>query len=220
MYVADTHNNRIEEFNEKDEFVSKFGSGGHGNGEFWEPSALGIDASGNLYVADYGNSRVQEFTPSGTYLTQFGSKGTGNGQFSSLEAVTVGGNGVVYAVDGANRIEQWTPAPRPGNEGAKDIKTIYYSAGTNAEYPGCGKHPEWANLVCQTEPIVQPGDSGPPPLPVTTVTSYNMWDEPEIATEQIGSVTRTSKKRYDSAGREIENEKRHPHPQKMQRCLR
>ena len=27
MYVADTHNNRIEEFNEKDEFIAKFGVG-------------------------------------------------------------------------------------------------------------------------------------------------------------------------------------------------
>ena len=205
MYVADTHNNRIEEFNENDEFVSKFGSGGHGNGEFWEPTALGVDASGNLYVADYGNSRIQEFTPSGIYLTQFGSKGTGNGQFSSLEAVTVGGNSDVYAVDGSGRIEQWTPAPRPGNEGAKDAKRIYYSTAANAEYPECGKHPEWANLVCQVEPVMQPGDSGPPPLPVTT-TTYNVWDEPETVTEKIGSATRTTKKIYDSAGRETSDE--------------
>ena len=205
MYVADTHNERIEEFNEKGEFVSKFGSGGHGDGEFWEPSALGVDACGNIYVADYGNYRIQEFTPSGMYLTQFGSKGTGNGQFSSLEAVTVGSSGAVYAVDGAGRLEQWTPAPRPGNEGAHDAKTIYYSAKAESPVTACRNHPEWTNLVCQIEPAAQPGVGGAPELPITR-TTYNVWDEPEIVEEKFGSTTRTKKEMFDGDGREESSE--------------
>ena len=205
MYVADTHNNRIEEFNEKDEFVSKFGSAGHGNGEFWEPTALGVDANGNVYVADYANNRIQEFTPSGVYLTQFGFKGTGNGQFSSLEAVTVGSNSDVYAVDGTGRIEQWTPAPRPGNEGAHDTKIAYYSAKTESPVAACQNHPEWASLTCQTEPAAQPGVSGAPELPVTR-TTYNIWDEPETVEEKFGSTTRTKKETFGGNGREESSE--------------
>lgn len=208
VYVTDENNSRVEEFNEKGEYVQKFGSYGTGKGEFHLTGGIGSDAAGNLYVADILNNRVEEFTPSGTFLAAFGSKGSGNGQFAEPAGVAVSPTGTIYAADsGNNRIQEWAFAPRPGNEGARNINTIYYSVAANAEYPGCGKHPEWANLACQTGPIAQPGDSGPPPLPVTTITAYNIWNEPETAVEQIGSVTRTIKRKYDSAGREIENEK-------------
>ncbi len=206
LYVTDYGNNRVQEFSEKAEYLAQFGSKGSGNGQFNGMAGIGVDANGNLYVADGGNDRVQEFTPSGSFLAAFGLKGAGNGQFSGPEKVVVSSSGALYVTDGGNnRVEEWTPAPRPGNEGANDTKTTEYTAAANTEYPSCGGHPEWANLACQVEPAAQPGDSGPPALPVTT-TTYNMWDEPETVTEKIGAVIRTTKKKYDAAGREIENE--------------
>jgi RHS repeat-associated protein len=79
-------------------------------------------------------------------------------------------------------------------------QTIYYTAAANSSYPGCGEHPEWAGLACQTQPAKQPETSGLPNLPVTTVT-YNAWDEPEKTTETSGSNTRTTTDSYDAAGR-------------------
>jgi YD repeat-containing protein len=229
LYVTDSGNNRVEEFNEKSQFVKAFGygvnegnetlevcttvtkcregiAGSHG-GQLANPVGIAVSPiSGFLFVTDTGNNRVEVFTPAGGYLTQFGVAGTGNGQLKFPEGAAINSSGEVYVVDDLNhRIEKWTPAPRPGNEAAKNAKTTYYSAGPNAEYENCGKRPAWANLPCQTEPVVQPGDSGPPPLPVTTFT-YNIWDDPETVTETIGSVTRMTKKKYDSAGREIESE--------------
>jgi streptogramin lyase len=89
-------------------------------------------------------------------------------------------------------------------ESPHDGKIIYYSAAANTEgYAGCGGHPEWAGLVCETLPAKQPETSGPPnppKLPVTTVT-YNMWNEPETTTEAFGSTTRTKTETYDATGR-------------------
>lgn len=97
------------------------------------------------------------------------------------------------------------PAGSSGNS-AHDTKTIYYSAATNAEYATCGKHPEWAGLVCETLPAKQPETTGAPNLPITT-TTYNMWNEPETIVETFpksvtfGEKTRTTKNTYDAAGR-------------------
>jgi streptogramin lyase len=89
-----------------------------------------------------------------------------------------------------------------GSEGnsAHDSKIVYYSSEENKEYTVCGKHPEWAGLVCETLPAKQPETTGLPKLPVTT-TTYNMWDEPEKIEETIGEKTRTTKDEYDAAGR-------------------
>jgi YD repeat-containing protein len=206
VWVVDYGNNRVEEFNEKAEYVSQFSSKGTGNGQLDEPKGIATAANGDVLVADSINNRVQEFTPSGMFLKTFGDKGTGNGQFEEPWGITVASNGDMYVADVKNnRVQEWTPAPRPGNEGAHDTQTVYYTAKGEAEVAACQNHPEWAGLVCQTEPAVQPGDSGPPPLPVMT-TTYNTWDEPETMIEQSGSVTRTTTKKYDDAGRELENE--------------
>jgi YD repeat-containing protein len=206
VWVADAFNDRVEEFKEDGEYLAKFGSAGKGSGQLEEPKALATTSAGNVLVVDTANDRIQEFTPSGAYMTTFGDKGTGNGQLEEPWGVAVAPSGAMYVDDVKNnRVEQWTPAPRRGNEAAQDKHTVYYTAKGEAEVAACQNHPEWTGLVCQTEPVAQPGDSGPPPLPVTT-TTYNTWEEPETVTEQIGSVTRTTTRKYDGAGRETSSE--------------
>jgi YD repeat-containing protein len=115
-------------------------------------------------------------------------------------------------IDSANnRVQEWTPSLRPGNEGAHDIRTVYYSAEEESEVATCRKHPEWVNLPCQTEPAAQTGVSGSPELPVITFT-YNMWDEVETTAEKFGTgsgtVTRTKTQEYDSAGRALTSQEK------------
>ena len=92
------------------------------------------------------------------------------------------------------------PAGNPKEKTAHGTETIYYTTAKNTTVPACGEHPEWANLPCQTQPSKQPGTSGIPNLPVTTIT-YNMWDEPASTTETVGSTTRTKTETYSAAGR-------------------
>ncbi|MGN6257431.1 MAG: hypothetical protein ACTHN3_06740, partial [Solirubrobacterales bacterium] len=59
-WVADTGNNRIEEFTSKGSFVGAFGSSGTGPGQLSTPTGLAaVDGTGDLYVADTGNDRVE-----------------------------------------------------------------------------------------------------------------------------------------------------------------
>lgn len=93
-----------------------------------------------------------------------------------------------------------------GGKSAHDNKIVYYGLEENKEYIECGKHPEWAGLVCETLPAKQPETTGVPNLPVTKST-YNIWNEPETIVETFpksGSFaehSRTTKDEYDSAGR-------------------
>jgi DNA-binding beta-propeller fold protein YncE len=59
VWVVDDSNNRVEEFNDKDEYMSKFGSVGTGNGQLDEPKGIVVTASGNVLVDNSVNDRVQ-----------------------------------------------------------------------------------------------------------------------------------------------------------------
>jgi streptogramin lyase len=204
VWVADTGNNRIQEFSSGGTPLKHFASEGTGEGQLKAPAGLAIDASGNVWTTDELNGRVEGFTASGAYLSQFGWKGTGHGQLNEPHAIAGDAHGNMWIADSANnRIATFSPGPN-----AHDQKTIYYSAAPNETYTTCGKHPEWAGLVCQTRPAKQPELAALPQLPVTT-TSYNMWLEPEKIEESFThynsegkeeTAVRTRSEKYSEAG--------------------
>lgn len=93
-------------------FVSKFGIGGSGNGQFANPAGVATDASGNVYVSDQNNHRVQKFNSAGVWQQTFGSGyGTGNGQLGFPSGVSVDGSGNVYVVEVLNnRVSKFNSA--------------------------------------------------------------------------------------------------------------
>ena len=199
IWVADSANNRIQEFSTTTvgEALAVYGTAGAELGQFNDPIALAFDSKGNLWVADMSNSRLQELSSSGAYMQTIGSKGSGHGQLSGPGDLALDSTGDIWVADTENnRVEEWTP----GNVGAHATQTIYYTTAASSEYPTCGKHPEWAALPCESKPAAQPGTSGLPELPITTVT-YNMWDEPETTTETVGTTTRTKTTTYEASGR-------------------
>jgi DNA-binding beta-propeller fold protein YncE len=86
--------------------VRQWGSPGSGNGQFYYPASVAVDASGFVYVADQVNQRIQKFTGTGAYLTQWGSYGYGDGQFRSPSGVAVDAQGNVYVSDYLGRLAQ------------------------------------------------------------------------------------------------------------------
>jgi YD repeat-containing protein len=205
VWVVDAANNRIEEFAENGEYITKIGATGKGPGQFEGPTGIAIDETGDIWVSDAVLDRIQEFSPTGSYLTTVGVKGSSNGQFQEPLGMSMTTTDTVYIADAKNnRVQELAPAPRPGNEGAHDTRTTYYTAKGESEVEECRTHPEWAGLPCQTEPVAQPGDGLA--VPVTT-TTYNMWDEPETTTEHFGTTyKRTKKLTYDAAGRPLTSE--------------
>jgi tripartite motif-containing protein 71 len=112
VFVADTGNNRIEEFAASDgTFIRKWGAFGQGNGQFSVPKGIAIDGSGNVWVADSGNNRIQEFDNAGNYITKWGAAGSSDGNLAAPSDLEFDSEGALWVVDkGHTRIQRFTAA--------------------------------------------------------------------------------------------------------------
>jgi hypothetical protein len=109
LAVSDEANNRVDIFSTAGTFVRAFGKdvelGGSGDvctaafgcqagvpaagaGDLKGPTAIAVDAGGDLQVADADNNRVDEFTPGGTFIRAFG-EGTVDGA-AAFQVCTAG----------------------------------------------------------------------------------------------------------------------------------
>lgn len=89
LYVTDTMNDRVEEFDAEGVFIRTFGKNGDGPGEFSRPKGIAIDCDGHVWVADSMMNRVQVFTPEGNLRLVFGGFGWLPGQFQALTGITI-----------------------------------------------------------------------------------------------------------------------------------
>ncbi len=119
IYVADTGNHTIRKIAPEDGKVTTLagtaGTPGSTDGFgaaalFSSPSAIAVDASGNLYVADTGNHTIRKITPAGAVSTLAGRAGSpgsldGNGsvaRFNGPAGIAVDTDGTVYVADTNN----------------------------------------------------------------------------------------------------------------------
>jgi streptogramin lyase len=131
------------------EFVSAFGSAGTGNGQFDEPTGIGVNPiNGAVVVSDEKNNRVQVFNEKGEFVRTFGTEGTGNGQFKEPRGVAVDSKGNIWVTDtGNNRIEEF-------NEKGE------YLAQVGAKGTGNGQFTEPKGLAVDSKGNIWVADSG------------------------------------------------------------
>ncbi|GAB6286461.1 MAG: hypothetical protein STSR0009_26620 [Methanoregula sp.] len=90
-------------------FITKWGSGGPGDGQFNGPWGVSVDPPGNVYISDNSNYRIQKFSSNGTFITKWGSKGSGDGQSYGFSGIAVDPSGNVYVTDPENnRIQKFS----------------------------------------------------------------------------------------------------------------
>ncbi|MGA1843410.1 MAG: 6-bladed beta-propeller [bacterium] len=124
IYVSDTKNNRILQFN-KDGMLIKpdgeeideiqewsaminaellWGGFGSGPGQFHHPTDVTVDRYDNVYVLDSMNSRVQCFDEEGKFKSEFGGFGSGRGSFLKPTRIAYDPSrfGALWVIDGKN----------------------------------------------------------------------------------------------------------------------
>ena len=213
LYASDSAGQHIDEIGTEgtEVVLNSFGSAGSENGEFTQIAGLACDPqNGDIYATDSGDARVEVFTGGGVSVGTLGTKGTEAGDLTAPSGIALDAAGTVYILDSTNdRIEEWEQGTNgPGTHG---VRSAYYSAAGESTVAACRNHREWADLLCQTEPISQPGAPRIPNLPVTSYT-YNVWDEVESSIERFpaheafAAVTREKVQHYDAAGRAVTSE--------------
>ncbi|GAA2811529.1 polymorphic toxin type 17 domain-containing protein [Kitasatospora sp. CM 4170] len=96
---------------------------------------------------------------------------------------------------------------KPGSNGADagTVKSVFYTAGANADDAACANRPEWAGLPCVTMPggAVTGADASrmPTTLPVKRVTRYSPFGEAEETTESNAGKSRKTVTTFDGADR-------------------
>ena len=110
ILVADGHNNNIQMFTAKGQFLAAVGIEGSGPLQFCCPSGIAFNTSNNkVYVAGNWNHHIQVLNSDLTFSSTFGKQGSGKGQFSHPWGIASDSTGKVYVADsGNNRIQVFT----------------------------------------------------------------------------------------------------------------
>ena len=103
--VADTGNDRVQQFGPDGTYIGELGSSGEGPGQFNEPNGVAVDADGRLHVADLAD-RVQVFDGRTVDDEWRGPESA----FYGPRDIAIGGDGSVYVLDqGRARVVRRSP---------------------------------------------------------------------------------------------------------------
>ena len=80
--------------------IRSFGTFGSAEGQFYSPTGIAIDSTGNILVADGANSHIQKFTAEGVFLKAVGRRGSGDLEFDYPVGIGINHkNNKVYVCD-------------------------------------------------------------------------------------------------------------------------
>jgi DNA-binding beta-propeller fold protein YncE len=102
VFVADTMNARVVEFDKEGKFVRQFGERGDRFGQFDKPKGLATDSFGNLYVVDSFFSAVQIFNRDAKLLLFFAGPGDSPGFLANPAGIAIDGQNRIYVANGLN----------------------------------------------------------------------------------------------------------------------
>jgi DNA-binding beta-propeller fold protein YncE len=92
-----------------EEYIREFGSHGEGDGQFVWPTAIALDAGGNVYVADEWLNRISIFDKDGNFLSKWGKAGSGDGELNRPAGLAIDSKGTLFVTDsGNNRVQKFS----------------------------------------------------------------------------------------------------------------
>jgi DNA-binding beta-propeller fold protein YncE len=110
VFVTDEWTCTVSVFDDKGNFLRKWGKPGSGKGQLKMPAGIVCEKNGNVIVADAGNNRLQVFTNDGKFVAEYGKAGSGPGEFNKPWGIALDGDGNIYVADWKNhRVQKLSP---------------------------------------------------------------------------------------------------------------
>ncbi|MHB1482815.1 MAG: NHL repeat-containing protein, partial [Bellilinea sp.] len=111
MVVADSRNNRIQQFDSDGRLIRSWGSfadaavGDAPGGTFYEPWGIAVGPDGSVFVTDTWNHRIQKFSPEGEFISMWGYFGQGEtpDAFWGPRDIAFDSQGLMYISDTGNK---------------------------------------------------------------------------------------------------------------------
>ena len=168
------------------------------------------DESASLSPAPVATAETDTRTTKYAYgLSSTDTAGWYLGTPEQVTTVMPGGTNIVkqtrYDATTGQMLEVRQPSAAGASTDPGTTAFVYYTAGTNSQDSACGNKPAWAGLLCTQGPGAQPTTSGLPGLPVTRITSYDLFGRPLTQTETVSDAggqqqVRTTTTSYDGPG--------------------
>jgi DNA-binding beta-propeller fold protein YncE len=158
VWVADRANHRVEKFDSRGNFITKWGSYGKGDGQFDNPRHIAVDKNLKyVYVADSKNNRIQKFDINGNFIQAIGKLGNKSGEFNLPTTIEIDSKGnFIVNERGNERIQKfdsnWKPVLMWGSNGTGDYQFCHM------EHIAVDKY----DNVYVTDPQSDPGCSNQP----------------------------------------------------------
>ncbi len=103
IYLLSEAMGRVYVYDDKEEFLFKFGKKGGSSGKLSRPRGLGVDSRNKrVYVVDYMRHTANAYSDKGRFLFEFGGKGWGRGWFQYPSDINVDSLGNVLVADTFN----------------------------------------------------------------------------------------------------------------------
>ncbi len=163
LYVADYTNNRIRKVTTAGVVTTLAGSSAGlvnatgTSARFNQPTAVAVDASGNVYVADKGNNQIRKVTSAGVVTTLAGNAsgtagsadGTGTAaSFNAPTGITVDAAGNIYVYDsGTDLLRHVTTAGVVTTIAGSGSSGFVDGSGINAQFNGAGLITDASNNI-------------------------------------------------------------------------
>ncbi|MBA4178783.1 MAG: hypothetical protein C0505_19845 [Leptothrix sp. (in: Bacteria)] len=159
LYVVDILNHQIHVLDKRNgDLMFKFGKGGSGKGEFFQPTNIAIGPDGDVYVAETGNFRVQRLSADGLHRRFYGEQGNVPGTFARPKGLAIDRSGRLYVGDAAIQNVQIFEGDgrllmdfgRP----LKDLEGLNLPAGVRLDYDNIAQFARYADPNFSIEYLV------------------------------------------------------------------
>ncbi|HEY53236.1 MAG TPA: hypothetical protein G4N94_07235, partial [Caldilineae bacterium] len=110
IYVADTWNQRIQQFDSNYQFVREWPVPGWEGEDIFNKPYLTVDQAGNVYATDPTGWRVLVWTATGEPLAVIGQYGSGPSEFAFVNGISTAPDGSIWVADADNhRLMRFEP---------------------------------------------------------------------------------------------------------------